>query len=191
MREVITIRDRAAAAVFETALQAKIVQTLIGAEMTLAGLARVVQTPLNLLHYHVLKCVGLGLVEIVREKPRAGRAVKHYRATAKTFFIPAELIAKKPDTEMGRKLREALDRHQAKTVKGINFTHDGLNPRVQLVKDPAVRAPAIELWLDIGLSRTDASDLIKDLQAVMDRYRVRGREGEPRYLVHLAAAKVE
>ncbi len=46
----VTITDRAAAAVFAAPLPAKIVQTLIGEEMTLARLARAIVVTLSLLH---------------------------------------------------------------------------------------------------------------------------------------------
>lgn len=191
MRDLLTISDRNRAAVFASPLQGKIVQTLIGEELTLSALGRVTQTPLSLLHYHLSKCLALGLVEIAREQPRAGRAIKYYRATAKTFFVPSDLLARLPGAEMTRQLREALDRNQASSVEGVNFTHDGLNPFAFLVKDPASRTTAIELWLDIGLGSADIVELIKDLEAVLNRYRARGNEGLPRHLVHLAMARAQ
>jgi predicted ArsR family transcriptional regulator len=191
MQDLIAVSNPAAAAVFAAPLPAKIVQTLIGEPLTLAALGRVVDAPMNLLHYHVKKFVALGLVEVAHEQARAGRAMKCYRATAKTFFVPAELLTRMPSAEMNRQLREALDRNQARTIEGVNFTHDGRNPRVLLKKASATRASAIELWLDAGLSRADVKELIEDLKAVMERYRSRTSDSAPRYLVHLAAVPVQ
>lgn len=189
MQDVITITNPKAAAVFATSLPARIVQTLIGETLSLAALANMTQTPLSLLHYHVKKCVSLGLIEVVREQRRAGRAVKHYRAKARTFFVPLDLMAHLPGTEMTRQLRAALDRNQARSVEGVNFTHDGQRPCAFLVKDRTSQATAIELWLDIGLRSADAQELINDLKALLDRYRARGVDNEPRHLVHLAVAR--
>jgi hypothetical protein len=190
MRDQMTITDRAAAAVFAAPMQGKIVQTLIGEALTMAALARVTQMPLSLLHYHVAKCVKLGLIEIERVAPRAGRPIKHYRATAKTFFVPSGLLTKLPGAELTRQLRDALDRNQTRSVEGVNFSHDGRRPCIFLVKDPASQATAIELWLDLGLSRVDSTALIADLRDVVERYRDRNTDNAPRYLVHLAAARV-
>jgi hypothetical protein len=190
MQDRMTITDRAAAAVFAAPMQGKIVQTLIGEAMTMVALARITQMPLNLLHYHVAKYVRLGLIDVEHVTPRAGRPVKHYRATAKTFFVPSGLLAKLPGAELTRQLREALDRNQARSVEGVNFTHDGRRPCIFLVKDPASQATAIELWLDLGLTRADSAALIADLRDVVERYRGRNTDDAPRYLVHLAAARV-
>lgn len=191
MQERMTLTDCAAAAVFAAPMQGKIVQTLIGEAMTLAALARVTQMPLNLLHYHVAKFIKLGLITVEHVTPRAGRAVKHYRATAKTFFVPSELLAKMPGAELTRQLREALDHNQVRSVEGVNFTHDGRRPCIFLVKDPASQATAIELWLDLGLTRADATALIADLREVVERYRSRNTDDAPRYLVHLAAVQIQ
>ncbi|MBY0421917.1 MAG: helix-turn-helix domain-containing protein [Parvularculaceae bacterium] len=191
MKDLITITDAAAASAFASTLRAKIVQTLIGEAMTLAELSHALGTRMSLLHYHVSKCVALGLVEVSHEQPRAGRALKHYRATARTFFVPVELLAKLPGSEMTRRLREALDRNQARAVEGVNFTHDGRNPCILLKRDSASASAAIELWLDVGLSAADAADLVEDLKAVLDRYRLRGDDGAHRYLVHVAAVPAE
>lgn len=191
MRDLIKISDSAVAAIFAASLPGKIVQTLIGEALTLASLARITQTPLSLLHYHVSKCIKLGLVEIERIEPRAGRPLKHYRATARTFFVPSELLGKMPGDEMTRQLRDALDRNQALSVAGINFTHDGHRPCVFLIKDHATQATAVELWLDVGLDNADAVNLIEELKALLDRYRVRDNANEPRYLVHMAAVRAQ
>jgi hypothetical protein len=143
-----------------------------------------------LLHYHLSHCLRLGLVEIVREQRRAGRAVKYYRAAAKSFFVPAELIVEMPGTAMNLKLRELLDLTLARSLEGLNFRHDGQRPRADLVADPALQRGTVELWLDVGLTSTDAAELASELQAVADRFRARADAAAPRHLVHLAAVKL-
>jgi Helix-turn-helix domain len=191
MREQFRITTQAAAAVFASPRQSRIVQTLIGEPLTLADLARLTDTPLNLLHYHVNKCIKLGLIRIAHAKPRAGRAMKYYRASARSFFVPAELISEWPGAERTQDLRDTLDRGNARSIEGVNFTHNGMHPCILLVKDRAATSHAVELWLDVGLSSADAVTLFEDLRQLLERYRARGKEGEPNYLVHLAAVRRE
>ncbi len=190
MREQVIITGQAAAAVFSSTRQRKIVQTLMGKEMALGALASATHLPISLLHYHVTKCMELGLIEVVREQRRAGRAIKHYRATAASFFVPAELILEMPGTKLNQQMRMLLDQNLARSLQGLDFTHDGYSPRAHLVKETEERAAATELWLDVELGATDAEQLAADLQAVIDRFRARRKPHEPRYLVHLAAVRL-
>lgn len=190
MQDQLVIGNPQAATAFASPRQRKIIQTLMAEEMTLGDLSRSLQLPLNLLHYHVGKAMALGLIAVVREQRRAGRTIKYYRATAGSFFLPAELIVEMPGTGFTQQLRDMLDQNLARSLRGIDFTHDGRSPRANLVKDPTDQAAAVELWLDIGLSRADADELAATLQAVIDRFRARGNDKEPRYLVHLAAVRI-
>lgn len=190
MKSSIEISDRRAADAFVSQRQREIVQTLIGEELTLGALSRMTGLRLALLHYHVAKLIGLGLVEVVREQPRAGSALKFYRATAKAFFVPAELLDEAPGSGLTRRLRDRLDDNLARSLEGISFTHDGINHRAHLVKDATLQSTAVELWLEVGLSSADAAELAGELQALVDRFRARGKETEARHLVHLAAVRL-
>ncbi len=57
-------------------------------ERTVGEVARELNVRANSLLYRVRKMLGLGLLTITREVPRRGRAVKHYRSSADSFFIP-------------------------------------------------------------------------------------------------------
>ncbi|WAC24078.1 hypothetical protein [Blastomonas sp. SL216] len=153
-------------------------------------LASATELPLSLLHYHVSQCMRLGLVEITREQPRSGRAVKFYRAVAKSFFVAADLIDEMPGTAFTRKLRNLLDQNLNRSLQGICFKHDGVRPRAELVTDPDQQKDAVELWLDVGLTRADAARLRQELKALMDRYRACESAASPRYLLHVAAVKL-
>lgn len=190
MQERIVITEAAAAAVFASASQRKIVETLMEAPLSLAALARVTHKPLSLLHYHIEKWLRLGLVEIVDVQQRAGRPVKRYQATARSFFVPADRMRELPGAGLGLLLRDALDRHQSRSLQGVEFTHDGQGPRMIVHRDVPDRSVALERWLDIGLASADADQLFEDLTAVIDRYRTRGSDTQPRFLVHLAAARL-
>lgn len=145
--------------------------------------------------YHVNKFTELGLLEVVREVPRRGRAVKMYRSTAEAFFVPFHLT---PSETLGRMLsnlsaagearfhREAARALQADTpVWGLYLTrgHDG---HVEIVLAPSDRgytqnyqdaffgpdAPAV--FCGDGQVRLDfeaAKAFQKDLVDLFKRYR--------------------
>jgi hypothetical protein len=190
VKEQITISTEIVAAVFSSPTQTRILQELIPTALTLSALARVTGTKLNLLFYHVSRCEKLGLVAVERIETRPGRAIKHYRATAKTYFVPTHLLARLPGADMNRQLRAALDSEQLRNVEGVSFSHDGLRPSMLLKKDPRTRASTTELWLDLNLSAADAASLVSDMRTTMERYRLLGSAGEPRFLVHMAAVRV-
>jgi DNA-binding transcriptional ArsR family regulator len=190
MRELMHITDRAAAAAFASPRRRGIVQTLMAGEMAMGELASATQLPLSLLHYHVTQCMRLGLIEITREQPRSGRAVKFYRAVAKSFFVAAELVDEMPGTGFTRKLRDRLDQNLNRSLQGICFGHDGVRPRADLVTDPDQQNEAVELWLDVGLTGADAARLRQELQVLMDRFRACDNAASPRYLLHMAAVKL-
>lgn len=184
------IRDGARAAVFASPHQRRIVQILMGEELSLTALARECRLPVNLAHYHMAKCMAVGLVKVVREVRRAGRAIKYYRAVAKMFFVPAELTQELPGTAMARRLRDALDLDLGRTLMGIEFLHDGVRPRGQLLKDADVKSSSIELWLDASLDSQDVTELFSEMKSLIDRFRARSNTTGQRYLVNLAAAAV-
>ena len=57
-------------------------------ELSLTAAAAILGVKLPTLHHHVAKFISAGLLEVTRSEPRAGRPVKHYRSTAKIFFVP-------------------------------------------------------------------------------------------------------
>lgn len=189
MREQMTVHEPAAALALASPVQGRIIMGLAAQALTLSALSRQLGMSLSLLHYHVNKHIAMGLIEVVREEPRAGRNLKVYRATAKTFFVPAKLLNRLPGSDLAMKLREALDRRQTASVRGVNFGCDGEHVRVQLVRSPESQATAIELWLDVRLTRADAACLVQEMHALMDRFRALDKPREPRYLVQLAAVR--
>ncbi len=54
----------------------------------MSGAARRTGADLRIVHREVLALCGAGLLQIVREDRRAGRAIKVYAAVASTFFVP-------------------------------------------------------------------------------------------------------
>lgn len=60
-------------------------------EETVASAARTLGCKVNAMHYRARTLLDAGLLEVVREKKRAGLPVKVYRSVADAFFIPFEL----------------------------------------------------------------------------------------------------
>ena len=62
-------------------------------ELSLSGAAEELRVKLPTLLYHVKKFLAFGLLELIRTEPRAGRPIKYYRSTARTFFVPYQLTS--------------------------------------------------------------------------------------------------
>lgn len=187
MRGSSTIDNRRAAAVFSNIRQRKILFALIARDHSLSELAVVAETPLNLLHHHVQKLIELGLVQVSGSRPRAGPAIKLYRATAGAFLVPAE-FAGVPKDSLNQKLRDALELGLAGTYKGMLYYHDGTDAHMRLIQDGAASPPASEVWAELELSDADAGALAQELRAVMKRYASRKGKRRRRYIVHVAVA---
>jgi DNA-binding transcriptional ArsR family regulator len=184
------VNDPKVAAIFASPQAGRIVQSLIDQPMSLSDLADVTNMAMSLLHYHIAKCVKLGLVEVVATQPRAGRGVKLYQAVARNFFVPSDLLPRMPGGAMHERLRTALEQSQARSIMGVHYCSEDGHPRILLVRDPDIKSQALELWLDIGLSEADRHVLFQDLQALMARYRDRATDDAQHCLVHVAVARI-
>jgi hypothetical protein len=181
-----TITDARAAAAFGSGRARRILFALMAGECSLSELAATSQTPLNLLHHHIRKLIGLGLVRIAGERRRAGAPIKLYRASARAFFVPAEL-AGPPTKDVDTRLRDQLEQSFARSCRGVLYSLDGTNVRMELVRDPDFTAHAFEFWSEVALSEADASALANELRLLLRRYADRP-SGRRRYLVHAALA---
>lgn len=190
MLETTKIVDPRAAAVFAAPRQRKLLLSLVDEERSLSQLARLTETPLNLLHHHIRKFMRLGLVRITREEARAGAPIKYYRATARAFFVPAELMDAELGAGLSSQLRDLLARSLARSLQGVVYSHDGKGPRMRLVRDADARTMAIELWVELHLSEADAATLADDLRALLHRFEARSKKMHRRYLLHAAIAPV-
>ncbi|HEY2178964.1 MAG TPA: winged helix-turn-helix domain-containing protein [Caulobacteraceae bacterium] len=188
MLERVVLDDPKAAGVLRHRRQRRILLSLIEDERSASELAGLTDTPLNLLHHHLGKFLRLGLVVVARTRPRAGAAIKFYRATAKTFFVPAEFMAALPVDELNGRLREALDRQLAGAIQGVTYSSEGGRPRMRLMKTAIGAGFTDELWLELRLNRADATALAGELRATLKRYEGRSNKANGGYIVHAAIA---
>jgi DNA-binding transcriptional ArsR family regulator len=140
--------------------------------------------PLNLAHYHLRQLVDAGLVDIARERKRAGRPVKFYRARYSTYFVPAWLLRSRPPDQLARDLADALESSRARSGAGVLLDiDDSGRPRM---RETAGSEPIpLEIWRRLKLSRKDAEALFGELTAAVHRYELASR-GRTTWIVHLA-----
>lgn len=188
----------------------KVLSPFVGAARTASEVARELETPLNTLLYGLKGLLKVGLIEITHEEPRAGRAVKTYRAVAEAFFVPyAVTPAETPEALL---TQEHAPR-QARLIQGlVGATYSELDAQGEHVWGVRVGleagrltvknavgpespwnfldadAPAlVDLWAeDVTLDFEEAKALQKELCSLLERYRAkRGQQG---YIVCLGMA---
>jgi hypothetical protein len=185
--DMLSVTDPKAAAIFNNLRQRQILLALIDRECSLGELAEVTQAPLNLLHHHVRRLIAFGLVKISGRRKRAGTPIKLYRASARAFFVPADLVAA-PTGPLNDKLRGVLEQSLAGTYRGILFAHDGTDGEMRLIWDEEFGGGVSELWAEVALSESEAAEVSAELAAILRRHARRSGKGRRRYIVHAAVA---
>ena len=184
MEDALTIQNARAAAAFAKGRQRQILFALMGADRSLTELAELSNTPLNLVHYHIQRLIEFGLVKITGRKLRAGAPIKLYRATAESFFVPAELSS--ADEDLGRRLRMALQRSFLGGLKGVLYSIEEGAPRLRVVEDPEFNPRGLELFAELELGEADAAALGEELRSIIKRFSSCSRTSARPYLVYAA-----
>lgn len=141
----------------------------------------------SLLSHHLRRLVALGLVRVAGHAPRAGRASPVYRATSRSYFMPAAWCKTLPGDQLARELRQALQ--QARSPQGLLLSSDG-GPRLQLILADTP-TDATELWLRLRLSAPAARRFNAELRELFDRWRGQASPKGASYLVHGASVRVK
>lgn len=183
-------------------------EPFLGPPRTVAEVARASGDKPNTVLRRVQRLMRLGLVEIAATTPRAGRAAKHYRATADVFFVPFEATGAadlegalaERDGYWERLLRRHVvrARREAMGTWGTRIYRDARG-RVQLqtAVSPAANVTmldadmpvALSAWRDqVWLDHSDAKALQRELYALVQRYGA--KRGPQRYVVHVGLAAV-
>lgn len=187
MKAELYVTNPKAAAAFSNARQRNLVLQLVNRERSLQELAELLRISLSLLHYHVGRLRGLGLIEVVRCTARSGRPVRIFRSTARAFFVPAHLMSQSAEDELYAELRACSDRsHRGEEGDGmLYFVDERAAPRVRKIRSKTA-IPWAEFWLGIGLSHQDAQSLANEMKLLLARYERRGSGRMRAYLVHCA-----
>nr|WP_246363427.1 helix-turn-helix domain-containing protein [Deinococcus budaensis] len=79
----------------------QVLGAFLAGEQTVAGAARRLELDLRTVHRDVRALCAAGLLRLVREQKRAGRAVKVYAAVAPAFFVPFSVTGAAALGELG------------------------------------------------------------------------------------------
>lgn len=211
-----TVTDAGAAETITDPRRLRFLAPFVGRERTVAAVARELAVSPHRMLYQVRRLLRLGLIEVVREEARAGRAVRHYRAVADGFFAPFALTGAETPEQLARRVSDD-SRRILEVQVGRAWMAAGGDPggwgitvyrapdggvNTSLVPTPTPEAPRSffeallapggpAVWdshIALALSREDAKALQRELGTLAERYRAREQPGAPTHLIRLAMA---
>lgn len=176
-------------------------------EKTVAVAAKELGMSTSALLYRLKKLVDFGVLEIVREEPRAGRASKVYRTVSSSFFVPFHVT--KAETleaylnEVKRYHQDLLTANMAQVMhdmdaswgmriykddKGKLQTLTAKSPEgVVSIEDTGLAALDF-YYPSLRLEFEDAKTLQKELGEVFQKYAQ--KQGSQRYLIHIGLVPI-
>lgn len=200
------VQDKESADVLMSPVTLRQLEPFLGREATVGQAAAASSEKPNTVLKRVQRFLGLGLLRVAREEPRAGRAIKVYRTTADVFFVPfeatsaesfesalAEREAYWEDQLRSHVVRARREAYQAWGTR-IYRDHEG-RLQVQMAVTPDRNTnpldsdgpPALSAWRDqVWLDYEDAKALQRELFETLLRYQRKG--GAQRYIVHAGLA---
>ena len=180
--------DRASADVLTDPWRRRILLAFQRSELSLSDASKALEMSLSLLHHHVKRLLAAGFLEVVREVPRAGRAIRVYRAVHDSYFVPSHLMARTMGETLNRELRAALDDVAAHSEGVfIDFADDG-RPRMRPVGNER-RSPPWETWRMIKLGPQAAARLRAEQSALIRRFEALATDDGTPHLFHSALVK--
>ena len=125
-------------------------------EITLTEAASALGLKLNTMHYRAQRFIDLGLLEVIREEPRKGRAVKVYRATSSEYFVPFEATSaetvEKLFTQLRAKISELFEQNVARSLLEV--------------EDIGLRIKAQGKKLSVDFDTPDGSFALRDTETL-------------------------
>lgn len=109
MSSVLTVTDPNAVKLLTQGRARWVLGAFLRGENTVAAVARELNTDIRLVHRDVLALQHAGLLQLLREKKRAGRAVKVYTAAASSFFVPFSATHADTVADLGGRQMHAYD----------------------------------------------------------------------------------
>ena len=206
---ILSIYNPEAAAILTNPHTLRQLEPFLARENTVKDAAAEIGEKPNTVLSRVRRFVRLGLLEVVREAPRPGRAVKVYRSTADGFFVPFEVTSAESleaalaerDTYWQALLRHNVVRARLEKLEtyGTRIYRD---PRGRLQVQMAVTPeqnyttlapddPAVlSAWRDaVYLDFEDAKMLQREMFDLLKRYQQ--KRGAQRYIVRLGLAPLQ
>lgn len=206
---ILTVHHPEAAAILVNPHTLRQLEPFLAREVTIKEAAKETGDKPNTVLSRVRRFLKLGLLEVVREEPRQGRAVKVYRSVADGFFIPFEATSAESleaalaerDAYWQALLRRNVVRARLEKVEtyGTRIYRDSRGRlQVQMAvtpeqnyttldrDDPAV----LSAWRDaVYLDFEDAKALQKEMFDLLKRYQQ--KRGAQRYIVRLGLAPLQ
>lgn len=203
------VRDAAAADALMNPTSLRQLAPFLGRDCTIARAAAETGDLPNTVLKRVRRFMELGLVEVVREEPRHGRARKVYRTTADLFFVPFEATTAdslesalaERDAYWERLLRRNVVRTRMEAMgtwgtrvyrdaRGRLQVHTAVTPDANATTlDPHMPA-VLSSWRDsVRLDFEDAKALQREMFELLLRYQQ--KDGAQRYILRLGMAPVE
>ncbi|MDQ4088246.1 MAG: helix-turn-helix domain-containing protein, partial [Pseudomonadota bacterium] len=103
------VADAATARVFADSSKRRLLLGFVDQPLSVSEAARGAGQPLGKVHYHVIDLCRRGLLRVVSEQKRKGRAIKYYQAVRPSFFVPIEFVERSPGAGLAAELRARLD----------------------------------------------------------------------------------
>ena len=202
------VRDEAAARALVRPSGLRRLAPFMGPPRTVLEVARATGERPNTVLKRVARLMALGLLDVDGVQPRAGRAVKRYRASADVFFVPFEATGA-ADLEAALAERDGyyerlLRRHVVRARReamgswGTRIYRDARGRlQLQTAVSPDANATmfdtdmpaALSAWRDqLTLDHAQAKALQRELYALLQRYA--SERGSQRYVVHVGLAAI-
>jgi len=162
-----------------------------------------VECALDTLLYRIRVFIQVGLLKVVEERPRKGRAVKYYRSVHDAYFIPHSVM---PFATLEERLyalaepsirawaRSAAGRLQARGVEGMRLYRDRFD---QMWSESAAdvtsvgsldtrnwddpqRPPGFDIMMTVYLTEREAREVQMELAQMVETWRPRTEPGQGR-----------
>ena len=182
----------------------------LGRERSVGEAAAELRLGLDATLYRVRRLHQAGLLEVRATRPRAGRAVKLYRAAHDAWFVPFEALPYADLEETFLELHVAHARMIARAAARALLRSDWSGYRIDRNEDgrlwmrgvrmdgggfgsPAEDAGATDAMVELRLAPDDAQRLNRELTDLVQRYAAldRSDEGPPNRIVLFASVPVD
>lgn len=203
-----TVTEPAVAAALMNPRTLRQLEPFLDRERTVLEAAREIGVKPNTMLARVRRFTKLDLLTVTKEVPRAGRAVKVYRSSAESFFVPYEITPSETlEVSMRERERywETLLRKNVVRVRSEDVGSWGTriyrDARGRLQVQAAVtpeqnyttlapeRPAALSAWRDaVYLDFEEAKALQREMFELLKRYQQ--KSGAQRYILHLGLAPI-
>lgn len=204
----LTVTEPAVAAALMNPRTLRQLEPFLNCERTVLEAARESGVKPNTMLARVKRFVTLGLLVVAREVPRAGRAVKVYRTSAESFFVPYEITPSETlevsmqerERYWERLLRKNVVRVRSEDVgswgtriyrdtRGRLQVQAALTPVQNYTMLAPERPAALSAWRDaIYLDFDEAKALQREMFDLLKKYQQ--KSGAQRYILHLGLAPI-